>query len=126
MEIHHFLCNTGNVIVMTDYICTNLQERHYLSYYPIHIILKRIQWDDKHIDQDYIYEPYCIHIYPHLILRIHVCTMFYQTFYDVNMSFHGCQMKSLPVHLKQSFTTINALIGFIITDRRTWQCEKMG
>ena len=46
-----------------------------------------------------------VHIYPHHILRIQLCTMFYQTFHDVNMSSTGCKMKRLVSELKQSFTT---------------------
>ncbi len=84
------------MIVTTDYICTNLQERHHLSYYAIHIILKQIQ-------THFILMCHIVHIYPHPTLRIHLRTMFYQTFHDVNMSCHGCKMKRMFVRLKTKF-----------------------
>ncbi len=126
MEAHHVGCNRGDIVLMTGYIYTSLHRRHILSHYPIQIILKRIQAVGcQKIPRLCMH--YIVHIYSHLILRIHLCTMFYQIFHDMNMSCLGCQMKCLFAPLKQSFTTMNALIGFITTAvRRPGNIRKCG
>lgn len=75
MYVYHVVGNTANTDVMIDYICTNL---HMSISNCLLSTLCGVKFSGMtHIDK--VYTCGNIHIYPYLIIGIHLCTIFFFT-----------------------------------------------
>ena len=73
--VHTCISHVCDIDLMTHVVCSSLGRRHSLSYYPIQIILKRIQRDDNTITNcthvsycTYLSSPYSSHPLVHHVL----------------------------------------------------------